>query len=83
MAAPPFDAGAVNAMLALAFPGVTAPMVGAPGTVTVDPPLLDPPPLELALPEVPSPPQPDRPRRTVDAKINRLEKRSSSTTAPP
>ena len=34
MAAPPFDIGAVNAMLAVALPAVALPMVGAPGTVT-------------------------------------------------
>jgi hypothetical protein len=35
MAAPPLEAGAVKAMLALALPAVAAPMVGAPGTVVV------------------------------------------------
>jgi hypothetical protein len=34
---PPFDAGAVKAMLALPLPAVPAPMVGAVGTVLVDP----------------------------------------------
>lgn len=32
--APPFDAGAVNPMLALALPGVAVPIVGAPGGPT-------------------------------------------------
>lgn len=31
--APPFDAGAANAMLALPLPAVPVPIVGAPGTV--------------------------------------------------
>ena len=30
---PPFDAGALNAMLALVLPGVATGLVGAPGTV--------------------------------------------------
>ena len=30
---PPFDAGAVNATLALPFPAVAVPIVGGPGTV--------------------------------------------------
>lgn len=34
MVAPPLELGAVNATLAWAAPAVTAPMVGAPGTVT-------------------------------------------------
>src|SRR5918994_2640711 len=33
IADPPFDAGAVKAMLACALPAVAAPMLGAPGTV--------------------------------------------------
>ena len=32
MAEPPLDAGAVNAIVACAFPGVPVPIVGAPGT---------------------------------------------------
>jgi hypothetical protein len=36
MVAPPLELGAVKAMLALPLPAVAAPMVGAPGTVTVD-----------------------------------------------
>ena len=36
MVAPPVELGAVKAMLALSLPAVAAPMVGAPGTVTVD-----------------------------------------------
>jgi hypothetical protein len=54
--APPFDDGAVKAMLALAFPAVAVPIVGAPGTVTVVPP-----PDELVVvPVLPSLPQADR-----------------------
>jgi hypothetical protein len=34
--APPVELGAVKATLALALPAVAVPMVGAPGTVTVD-----------------------------------------------
>ena len=33
IAEPPFDAGAVNATLALALPPLATPIVGAPGTV--------------------------------------------------
>jgi hypothetical protein len=33
MAAPPFDAGGVNAIVACPLPGVALPIVGAPGTV--------------------------------------------------
>jgi hypothetical protein len=33
IAEPPFDAGAVNATDACAFPGVAVPIVGTPGTV--------------------------------------------------
>ena len=33
MALPPFEPGAVKAMLAAPLPGVADPMVGAPGTV--------------------------------------------------
>jgi hypothetical protein len=33
MVAPPFEDGAVKAMLALVLPAVAVPMVGAPGTV--------------------------------------------------
>lgn len=33
IAEPPFEAGAVNATVALAFPAVAVPIVGAPGTV--------------------------------------------------
>ena len=33
IAEPPFDAGAVNAIVACVFPGVAVPIVGAPGTV--------------------------------------------------
>jgi hypothetical protein len=33
IADPPFDAGAVKAMLAWPLPGVAAPIVGAPGTI--------------------------------------------------
>ena len=32
MAAPPFDAGGVNAIVACPMPGVAVPIVGAPGT---------------------------------------------------
>jgi hypothetical protein len=48
MVAPPFDVGAVKAMLALAFPAVPTKAVGAPGTVTLAVPegaaVLEPPP---------------------------------------
>jgi hypothetical protein len=40
MLAPPFDDGAVNAILADAFPAVAVPMVGAPGTLTTPPVVL-------------------------------------------
>jgi hypothetical protein len=39
MVAPPFELGAVNAMLALPSPAVAAPMVGAPGTLLLLEPL--------------------------------------------
>ena len=35
MAEPPFELGAVKAMLAVVLPAVAAPIVGAPGTVVV------------------------------------------------
>jgi hypothetical protein len=37
MVAPPFEDGAVKAMLALVLPAVAVPMVGAPGTVLLAP----------------------------------------------
>jgi hypothetical protein len=53
MVAPPFEEGAVNAMLALVLPAVAVPMVGAPGTVL----------LVLS----PLPPQADRPHAIAAA----------------
>ena len=40
MAEPPVEPGAVNATLACAAPAVAVPMVGAPGTVTVEDPVV-------------------------------------------
>jgi len=47
MAAPPFEAGAVNAMLALLLPDVAVPMAGAPGTTLL---VLSPPSLQAGSP---------------------------------
>jgi hypothetical protein len=61
MAPPPFEAGAVNAILALALPATAAPIVGAPGTVTVVVPPDEPVPDDV----LPSLPQPASPAMTA------------------
>jgi hypothetical protein len=64
MLAPPLEAGALNAMLALALPAVAAPMVGAPDTVTA-----------LVLVLLPPPPQATRPSaHTAALSVFRLKK---------
>jgi hypothetical protein len=68
MLAPPLEAGALNAMLALALPAVAAPMVGAPGTVTA---LV----LVLVLVLLPPPPQATKPSaHTAALSVCRLKK---------
>lgn len=64
MVAPPFDAGAVNATMALLSPAVTVPMVGAPGAVSV----AETPPAELELPTPLLPPQATRPETRLKSK---------------
>jgi hypothetical protein len=70
--APPFDEGAVKAMLALEFPAVAVPIVGAPGTVTVVPP-----PVELVVVlELPSLPQAERLRMVAVPAIETIYPRT-------
>jgi hypothetical protein len=70
MLAPPLEAGALNAMLALALPAVAAPMVGAPGTVTALVLVL-----VLVLVLLPPPPQATKPSaHTAALSVCRLKK---------